>query len=346
MISRTLSELADLCGAEVLGDGGRVVTGPAPLAEAGPREVSFLAHPRYKLQLESTGAAGVLVGEGVETGRDDLTLLRHSDPGRAFSKVILAFAPPTRDPVLGVHPAAWVDPSAELGDGVTVGPASVVGPGARLGDRVLLHPGVVVGPDARVGADSVLHPGVVIYERVELGERCVVHGGAVLGADGFGFDLVDAGWEKTPQCGTVLIGADVEIGANTTVDRARFGATRIGDGAKIDNLVHLGHNVRVGEHAMLVAQVGVAGSTRIGARAIVGGKVGLLGHLDVGAGARIGAGSLVYKDVPAGEDYFGIPASPKAEAMRRFTLQGRLSELYDEVRELRRRMKDVEERGS
>jgi UDP-3-O-[3-hydroxymyristoyl] glucosamine N-acyltransferase len=345
MITRTLAELADLCGAELEGDGARVVEGPASLSAANAREISFFAHPKYRGELLETRAAAVLVKRGAAIPRTDLALLRCADPSAAFTRVIRAFVDVEDAPVPGVHASAVIDPTAEIGDGASIGPLCTVGPRTRIGPRAILHPSSVVMHDVEVGADSVLHPCVVVYPRVTIGARCLIHAGAVIGADGYGFEPGQSaadGWVKIPQCGTVVVEDDVEIGANTAIDRARFGATRIGRGAKLDNLVHIGHNVIVGEGALLVAQVGVAGSCTIGARAMLAGKVGVNGHVEIGAGARLGAQSGVLDDVPPGSDYVGWPARPHLETWRQVALVQRLPELVDRLRAIEARIAELE----
>jgi len=334
MIQRTASELAELCEAVLEGDGARVLVGPAALDEARADQVSFVRSERHAAGLAATRAGAVLVPLELRSPRADLALLRCADPSRAFSRVVEAFRPALPRPAPGVHPSAVVHPSARIGAGASIGALCVVGERAEIGERAVLHPHVVVGPLARVGADSVLCPGVVLYERVELGRRCLIHAGTVLGSDGFGFEPGAAGWEKVPQYGTVLVGDDVEMGANCAIDRGRFDATRIGNGVKLDNLVHLAHNVVVEDGALLIAQVGVAGSTRIGARAILAGQVGVAGHLDIGAGARVGAQSGVGQDIAPGRDHFGTPSREKGETLRIHALSGKLPELFQRVRAL------------
>jgi UDP-3-O-[3-hydroxymyristoyl] glucosamine N-acyltransferase len=345
MAGRTVSELAALCAARLVGDGAREIVGPASLTEATPAHISFLAHPRYAGLLETTHAGAVLIGEEVQTGRADLALLRCRDPGRAFSQVVLAFAPAPKAPPAGIHPTAVVDETAHVSPRASVGPNVVIGAEARIDALAVLHPNVSIADRVHIGEGTILQPGVVAYADVEIGARCLVHAGTVIGSDGFGFEPSQEGWEKIPQCGTVVIEDDVEIGANVTIDRGRFGATRIGRAVKIDNLVHVGHNVQIGAGALLVAQVGVAGSTSIGERAILAGQAGISGHLSIGAGARIGGGSAVFKDVAPGEDVFGNPAGPKTESLRQVARQKRLVRLWDEVRELRDRIRRLEDRG-
>ncbi len=338
MTSRTLAELAQLCGAVVDGDPALTVEGPAALADAGPREISFLANPRYVPQLATTKAGAVVVARDCASSRADLVLLRCDDPNRAFTAVIEAFAPRDPAPAPGVHPSAVVAPDAHVDPSASVGPNCTIASGARVGARSLLVAGVSIGREAQVGEDCVLHPAVVLYARVRVGDRVLMHAGTVLGADGFGFEPTRTGWTKIPQCGTVIIEDDVEIGANVTIDRARFGATRIGRGVKIDNLVQVGHNVVIGDGALVIAQVGIGGSTRIGKRVILAGQTGVTGHTTIGDGARIGARSGVESDVPAGADYFGSPARPRVEALRAWSLATRLPEMRERIKDLERRL--------
>ena len=337
MITRTVAELARLCGAELQGDGARLIEGPASLSEATSREISFYAHPKYRHQLVETRAAAVLVKQGVEVPRDDVAILRCADPSAAFTRVIRAFVAEEPRPAPGVHSSAVVDRSAEIASDASIGPLCTVGPRVRVGAGAVLHSHVVLERDVAVGAGTVIHSCAVAYAGVHIGARCLIHAGAVIGADGYGFEpggSPSEGWVKIPQCGTVVIEDDVEIGANAAIDRGRFGATRIGRGAKLDNLVHIGHNVVVGEGAMLVAQVGIAGSCKIGARAMLAGKVGVNGHVEIGAGARLGAQSGVLDDIPPGADYVGWPARPRKETWRQVALVQRLPELTERVHAL------------
>ncbi len=338
----SLSTLAVELGAVLDGDGALVVDGPATLADAGPREVSFLANPRYRPQLEATRAAAVVVGLGEPRGSTSAALLRVEDPNRAFTRIVQRFAPLAARPAPGAHAAASVDPSATVDASACIGPGCVVGPRARVGPGAWLVAQVHVGADVEVGAECVLHPMVVLHERVVLGSKVVVHAGSVIGSDGFGWEPTREGWEKIPQCGTVVVEDEVEIGANCAIDRARFGATRIGRGAKLDNLVHVAHNVVVGRAALLVAQVGVAGSARIGARAILAGQVGVQGHAEIGAGARVGGQAGVFGDIPAGEDWAGWPARPKGATLRSAALVARLPELAERLRALEARLAAME----
>ncbi|MBL8857956.1 MAG: UDP-3-O-(3-hydroxymyristoyl)glucosamine N-acyltransferase [Planctomycetes bacterium] len=342
MPTRTLTELAALCGAVVDGDGSRTVDGPAALGEAGPREISFLANPRYRSQLAATRAGAILVAPDIERPRQDVVLLRVRNPNKAFTAIVSAFIEPDPTPVPGVHSSAVVDPEAAVAPSASIGPFCWVGPGAVIGERAVLHASVSVGAGAQVGEDTVLHSGVRIYPRVKLGARVLLHSGCVIGSDGFGFEPTPDGWTKIPQVGTVVVEDDVEMGALCAVDRGRFGATRIGRGTKFDNLVHIAHNVTVGEASLVIAQSALAGSVKVGKRVIIAGQAGIAGHVEIGDGARIGAQSGVANDVPAGLDYLGTPAHPRGEALRIWSLTARLPELAQRVRDLEKKLAVLE----
>jgi UDP-3-O-[3-hydroxymyristoyl] glucosamine N-acyltransferase len=343
--THTASEIATICGATLEGDGSVELVGYASLREAEAHHVSFLGNPLYKKELEATRAGAVLLQRGTQVVvRRDLALLFCDEPNAAFTRVIEAFLDGPDDVLSGISPAASVDRSARLAADVAVGACAVIGPGAEIAAGAVIHPGAVVGARASVGEESVLHPGVVLYPGVSIGARCVLHAGTVVGSDGFGFDPSPKGWSKVPQWGSVVVEDDVEIGANCTIDRARFGATRIGRGAKLDNLVHVGHNVEVGPGVLLVAQVGVSGSVRIGERSILAGKVGVTGHVVIGPGARIAGASMVTKSLPGGEDYLGNPASPKSQELRLNAAQRRVPELKQALRALSERVAKLEEK--
>ncbi len=339
----TVFELAELCGATVDGDGSLTVLRPAALSEAGADEISFLAHSKYRSLLAETSAAAVLVTEAEARPHDRLTLLRCKDPGRAFTKVVEAFTEELPGPELGVHPSAVVDRTAVIESGASIGALCSVGPQSIVAAGVVLHPHVTLGAGVHVGAGTEIHPNVTLYARTVVGERCLIHSGTVVGSDGFGFDPTPEGWVKVPQVGSVLIEDDVEIGAGCTIDRGRFGPTRIGRGSKIDNQVHMGHNVEIGEGCLLVAQVGIAGSAHLGKAVIIGGQSGVGGHVKVGDGARVGGQSAVFGDLEGGMDYLGHPAEPRRTSLRRLANTRRLTGLFERVRELEERLKEAEE---
>ena len=343
-------DLAALCGAELIGDPLLRIDAPASLEAAGPNEISFFGHARYAKELASTRAGALVVPRALDVKDCAATLLRCVNPNAAFTQVLTAFGRLPARPAPGVHPTALIGRDAELGDGVSIGAYCVVGEGARIGAGAVLHSHVVVGPRATVGAHSELRSFVTLYDGVTLGARCLLHAGAVIGADGFGFDPRIGrggleGWDKVPHGGTVELGDDVEVGANACIDRGRFEATRVGRGAKLDNLVHVGHNVQVGEHVLLIAQVGIAGSTKVGAGAVLAGQVGVNTHIEIGPGARVAPGSNVWHSIEGGRDYGGYWALPRGEWMRNQAHMNRISELAERVRALEKTLaKNLEKR--
>jgi UDP-3-O-[3-hydroxymyristoyl] glucosamine N-acyltransferase len=327
----TLGEIAARVGGALEGDARTAIDGVQPLDAAGPGDLSFLTHPRYRAAAAASRAAAFLVrpGERLE-GRN---LIRVENPYGALAAVMGLFHPPAA-PDGAVSPLASIDPRARLGGDVSVAPFVRVEAGCVVGDRAVLMTGVVLGRGAAVGEDSVLHPGVVLYPGVRVGRRVVLHAGAVIGSDGFGFGEESGGRAKIPQVGDVRIEDDVEIGAGTTIDRATFGSTVIGRGSRIDNLVQVGHNVVLGESSVLVAQSGIAGSTRLGRSVILAGQAGVAGHLTLGDGAVVGAKSAAVKDVPAGGFVVGHPAVDHREWKRTQAALRRLPELLKRVRRL------------
>lgn len=337
----TLSELARICGAELIGDPARIIRGPASLTEAEADRVSFYALVRYRPQFESTRAGAVVVAPGTVPARPDMALLVSSDPSRAFTRIVQHFAGDDLPLRAGIHPSASVSPGARVAADAWIGPGCVVEDEARIESGAQLIAAVYIGRAAAVGAGTVLHPGVTLYSRCHIGARGIVHAGTVIGSDGFGFEPTREGWKKIPQCGTVEIGDDVELGANVCIDRGRFEATRIGNGVKVDNLVHLAHNVIVEDGALIIAQVGISGSTRVGRGAIIAGQAGIAGHVTIGAGARIGAQAGVMGSVPPNEDWAGYPARPKTQSMRSLAHVQRLPELVERVRQLEARIEQL-----
>jgi UDP-3-O-[3-hydroxymyristoyl] glucosamine N-acyltransferase len=321
-----LRTVAERIGAALEGDGDIEITGVAGVREARPGELTFVAHPRYATAAAQTRASAVLVASDWNRPLP-CALLRADRPDEAFSRAADLFAPPPVRPPPGIHPTALVAPDARLGEEVRVGPFCVIESGAEIGDRTMLFAQGYIGPEAQIGPDSLLYPHVTIRERCRIGARAILHSGVVIGADGFGYVEEPNGVRrKIPQIGIVQIGDDVEIGANTTIDRARVGRTVIGNGVKIDNLVMIAHNVIIGDHAVIVAQAGIAGSATIGARAVLAGQVGIAGHLTIGEGAIVGAQSGVSKNVPPGAFVFGYPAGPMDKVSRAHAHLMRLDE--------------------
>lgn len=315
------------------------IHGVASLGEAGPEEISFFADPRYASALRRTKAAAVLVPENFSESIGPV-LLPCGDPGGAFAEILQLFQPSTIEWPKGIHPSASVDPSATVAPGASIRQNVVVEGAAVVGEGTVLCPGVSIGHGAVIGQDCFLHPGVVIGERCILGDRVILQAGVVIGSDGFGYELRDGRQEKIPQTGIVQIDDDVEIGANSTVDRARFGRTHIGVGAKIDNLVQIGHNVKVGPHSILCAQVGISGSTSLGSYVTLAGKVGVCGHIEIGDRAVVGALSGVAGSIPEGEICAGRPPLPIKEYRRNLMQLRKIGKLYDRVRDLEKKLEN------
>jgi UDP-3-O-[3-hydroxymyristoyl] glucosamine N-acyltransferase len=303
-----------------------VVSGLAPLQDARPGQLSFFANPRYLGQALSCSATALIVPEDFP-GNGAPVLLKVPDPYAAYAVVAALFEEP-ETALTGVHPSVVLGLGVRLGRAVSVGAHAVIAGDVVLEDGVIVGPGCFLGQGVRVGSGTRLSPGVKLLAGTRVGARCIIHSGTVVGSDGFGYVQGREGHRKIPQLGGVRIEDDVEIGANCTVDRGSLGDTRIGRGSKIDNLVHIAHNVDVGEEALIVAQVGISGSTRIGDRAVLAGQVGVVGHIEIGAGARIGAQSGVSKSVPAGEEWFGSPARERRQAFRLHALYVHLPELF------------------
>lgn len=316
----TAAELAEATGGRLVGDGAVAVRAIAPLDRAGPEELSFLAAAKYAPLFATSKAGVVLVAPELadEPGAPGVRIVV-AKPHEAMLALIPRFYRPVARPA-GVHPSAVIGENVTLGQNVCVEAGAVIEAGARVGDRTWIGAHTVVGASASVGADCQLYPLVTLYPHSQLGNRVILHSGVRIGSDGFGYvsHQVNGRFthEKIPHVGRAILGDDVEVGANSTIDRGSVDDTVIGAGTKIDNLVHIAHNVRVGRLCLLVAQCGVSGSCRIEDGAVLAGQVGVSGHLTIGAGARIGAQGGVISDVPAGETWSGYPARPHREAMR------------------------------
>ncbi|MEZ5417643.1 MAG: UDP-3-O-(3-hydroxymyristoyl)glucosamine N-acyltransferase [Vicinamibacterales bacterium] len=336
----TLQDLAERIGAALEGDGRLDVTRVAALDDAGPGDVSFLANASYASQVAATRASAVILGPA--GGTAPCAVLRARDPYLAFARAAAALAPPSVLPV-GVHPTAVVAPGATLGAGAAVGPYAVIGAGAVIGPRTVIEAHAVIGAGTDVGPDCLIHAHVSIRERCRLGARVVVQNGAVIGSDGFGFARrADGTYEKIPQTGPVVIEDDVDIGANTTIDRPAVGETRIKAGTKLDNLVMIAHGVVVGARSVLAAQCGVAGSTTIGDDVMLGGQVGVAGHITIGDGVKATGQSGINNSIEPGRFVSGLPAIDNREWRRAAVLFGRLPELRRQLRDLEQRLAALE----
>ena len=330
-----LADIAARLGCEVRGDGSIDIRAIRGLEEAGPGDLTFLANPKYAAQLAATRASAAIVA----TSAADLSIatLRAENPYLAFAQALTLFHRPIRPPA-GVHPTAVVAATARIAEPFSIGPYAVIGDDVVIGPGATIHPHVTLYPGVAIGRDFVAHAGVVVREHVRIGDRVVLHSGVVIGADGFGFAPSPTGAVKIPQAGIVIVEDDVEIGANTTVDRATLEATIIRRGAKLDNLVMIAHNCEVGAHSFLAAQVGIAGSTKIGRGVQMGGQAGAAGHLSIGDGVQVAAQSGVPNSVPAGKVVGGYPAMDVGLWRRTSAAILRLPELLRRVRRLERRL--------
>jgi UDP-3-O-[3-hydroxymyristoyl] glucosamine N-acyltransferase len=335
-VTFTVKEVAALSDGELVGDPTLQITGAASLGEATQGEISFFANRKYVGLLRKTRASAIFVppdfAEPINAAQ-----IRVSNPTKAFEHVVLKFAPKPITFAPGVHPSAVVDPNARLGARVSVQPLAVIEAGAKIGDDTIVGAGTYIGHETVIGSACHIYPNVTIRERSRIGSRVIIHSGAVIGADGFGFEVVDGRQQKIQQLGVVQIDDDVEIGANTTVDRARFGRTWIQQGVKIDNLVQIAHNVVIGKNSVIVAQTGISGSTRVGERVMMGGQVGIAGHIEIADGSMIAAQSGVSKSLRGGV-WFGYPAVPFAEAKQQIAWIHRLGKLFARVKAIEKKL--------
>lgn len=342
-----LSELAAQTGARCESpDADTEIDSAAGLDQAQPGQVTFLSNPRYTSRVNTTGAAAIYVGEDTEVSRADIAVLRAKDPYLAFTRALVLFNPPASfEP--GIHPSAVIDPSTRITDSSSIGAHVVIGRNAEIGEGVQIHPNVTIADNVTIGDDSIINSGVAIRENSIVGRRVIVHNNAVIGSDGFGFAKDEQRrWLKIPQTGRVVIEDDVEIGAGTTIDRASTGETRIKRGAKLDNLIQIGHSCAVGEDALLCAQVGMAGSSRVGDRVILTGQVGIGGHITVGDDAILYPQSGVPNDVAAGEVLVGTPAFEVSAFWRAIAVFKKLGDLPKRIRALEKRLDEIEKSKS
>jgi UDP-3-O-[3-hydroxymyristoyl] glucosamine N-acyltransferase len=337
-VERTLGELAALLGGRLQGPADLVIQGIAAIDRATPRDITFISQKRYARLAAQSLAAAFIVGPDQADLARPLIIVPH--PYLAYAQAAGLFAPP-RSRWPGVSPLAFLGEDVELGQEVSISPLAFIGNNVRMGDRVTVMPGCYLGDQVQIGADTLLYPNVTILERCTLGQRVIVHSGTVIGADGFGFVPGKEGHQKIPQLGIVVIEDDVEIGANCTIDRGALGETLVERGVKMDNLVHLAHNVTVGAHSFLVAQVGVAGSTKLGKGVALGGQAGLVGHIELGDGVQVAAQAGVTHSIPAGQTVIGSPAKPHQEFIKSISLLPKLPEIFKRLKELEKQVTEL-----
>ncbi len=343
----TVHEIAGMLQGEVVGDGNVEICRVAKIEEAGEGDLTFLANPKYEKYLRQTKASAVLVSRELDLqsyrGDDVPSFIRVRDPYVGFLLTLKKLTP-TIDPFpTGIHPSAIVSPSARLGANVGIGPLVSIGDGVEIGENTKIAAGCVIARDARIGGDCLFYPNVTIYHQCRVGDRVIVHSGTVIGSDGFGqAPQPDGTYEKIPQLGIVVVEDDVEIGANCTIDRATLGETLIRRGVKLDNLIHIAHNVVVGENTVMAAQVGVSGSTKIGKNSIIAGQVGIVGHIEIAERSVILAQSGVSKSLTKpGKTYFGYPAKEQRKAQRIEVALRRLPEMMQELEDLKKRVETL-----
>jgi len=342
-VQKTLREIAELIGGEVVGDEKIVIQGISGIKEARAGDITFLANPKYFPLLAKTLASAVIVSR--DTSTDIKPLIRTDNPSLAFVKLLFTLgAPAEAKHPQGIHPTVILGKGVNLGRNVAAGPYVVIGDNAFVGDNTIIYPGCYIGNNTRIGKDTLIYANVSIREYITIGERVIIHSGTVIGSDGFGFVVVEGLHHKIPQVGTVEIGDDVEIGANVTIDRARFDKTVIGRGTKIDNLVQIAHNVVIGENSIVVAQVGISGSTTVGKSVILAGQVGIVGHISIGDNAVVMAQSGVNKSIPPGAVFWGYPAKPAEISRKVNACVQNLPRLYQTIAELKKKIEELQKR--
>ena len=343
-----LCEVANIVNGKIIGDENIEISNVAKIEEAEAGDLTFISNMKYKKYLRTTTASAVLIAgdmqfEELQNRDKPITLLKVTDPYKSFLQAIELFCPQSKPMAQGIHPTAIISAAAKISENVSIGAYVFIGEGTVIGSDTTIYHGSVIGNDVLIGNKSVIHPNVTIKENCRIGDRVIIHSGTVIGSDGFGFTPKDDGsYEKVPQRGIVVIHNDVEIGANCTIDRATIGETRIGSGTKLDNLIHIAHNVVIGEHTVIAAQTGISGSTKVGKYCSFGGQVGLTGHIKIADRTKIGAQSGVPKSiVESGKTYFGYPAKELQETLKIQAAIGKLPDLLYEIRSMQKRIEEL-----
>ena len=334
-MSFTAAEIAARARGEVVGDGSIRLNGFATADKAGKGDLTFADNEAYLAAAEQSGASAILVG--MTTPASSKVLIRVPNPRVAVARLLPLFCPPEK-PLAGVHPSAVIASSAKIDPTAHIGPLCAIAEGAEIGANAVLHGGNHIGRNARIGADTQLFPNVVVYADAIIGNRVAIHAGTVIGADGYGYVFDEGRHRKVLQIGNVVIEDDVEIGANSAVDRAALGSTVVGAGTKIDNFVHVAHNCVLGKHVLVMGQSGFAGSTKVGDCSVVAAQVGVAGHLKLGRQSIIGAKSGVMRDVPDGGTVLGMPALPDKQTKRQWIALQQLPDLMKQIRELQKQV--------
>jgi UDP-3-O-[3-hydroxymyristoyl] glucosamine N-acyltransferase len=339
-LRKTLKEIAELVGGEVVGNDSTVITGVSGIKEAGDGDITFVANPKYFPLMEKTGASAIITSREVKEAPKPI--IRTDNPSLSFAKIVSLAAPGELKHPKGIHPTAVLGKDVSTGRDVSIGPYVVIEDNVSIGDGTIIYSGTFVGHHSKIGSGALIYANVSIRENITIGNRVIIHSGTVIGSDGFGFATIEGMHQKIPQVGTVEVGDDVEIGANVAIDRARFEKTVIGSGTKIDNLVQIAHNVVIGKNSIVVAQVGISGSTTVGNNVVLAGQVGLVGHINIGDNVIVMAQSGVSKSIPAGTMAWGYPAKPAAQAKRVNAAVQNLPRLYETVSELKKKIEGLE----
>jgi len=331
-MQKTLKEVASIIDGEIIGDENIIVTGICGIKEAKEGDLTFIANSRYLPLMGQTRASAIITSMDVKTAPK--AIIRTENPSMAFAKMVSLLAPNDVRRPKGIHPTAIIGDKVKIGKNVAIDPYVVLEDNVEIKDNTVLYAGVYIGHHTKVGRDCIIYPYVIIRESVTIGNKVVIHGGTVIGSDGFGFSTVQGVHHRIPQIGTVIIEDDVEIGANVTIDRARFDKTIIKKGTKIDNLVQIAHNVSIGENSIIVAQSGISGSTNIGKNVTVAGQAGIIGHISIGDNVVVAAQSGVTKSIPSNTCVSGYPAKPHILAKKIHAFTQNLPELFKKVKQL------------
>lgn len=325
--------IASIINGDVEGDGETIITGFSGIENAGEGCITFVANPKFEENIYSTKAAAVIVSKDFTPTKEyTTTLIRVDDPYSSIAELLTYYESMKSLPVCIEQPS-YISEGVEVPEGAYIGAFAYIGSGCRLGRNVKIYPQAYIGSGVTIGDDTIIYPGVKVYHDCKIGSRCIIHAGAVIGADGFGFAPKNGSYEKIPQIGHVEIADDVEIGANTTIDRATFGATKIGKGTKLDNLIQIAHNVQVGENNVMSAQVGIAGSTIIGNHNMIGGQVGISGHIKIGDKNEIGAQSGIPNNVGNGNRLLGYPAIEARQFAKNLVYMKKLEKIYNALKD-------------
>ena len=339
-VSLTTAQLAEKIGARLEGDKTLLIESAAPIETAGPNQISFVANSLYEKHLSSSKAGAVVLNN--EMDGQGKTVLRHPDPHLAFARILDLLYPDEQTGTSGIHKSAIIDELAKVANEVTIGPHCHLESEASVGQSSRLMTSVYLGKNAAVGKNCLIYPGVVILSDCKIGNNVIIHSSTVIGSDGFGYAPSETGIKKIKQIGWVEIEDDVEIGSNVSIDRGALGATRIGRGTKIDNLVQIAHNVQIGQNCFIVSQVGISGSTAIGNNVTLAGQVGVQGHISIGDGVTVGGQSGVTKSIPAGDiAYFGCPAREMRSVLKKEASLSKVPDLLKRVKELEKKLNDL-----